>query len=60
MKLKFNETRDRTKAKGIHVKHGSSQDASFIESDRGKYGNLRLCVFKVYSFYFLLQIQHLR
>ena len=39
--LVFNEIRDQIMARHIRIKHGTMQDASFIESDRGEYGKPR-------------------
>ena len=38
----FNEIRDQIMEKHIKIKKGTMQDASFIESDRGEYGKLRM------------------
>ena len=38
----FNEIRDQIMAKRIRIKKGTMQDASFIESDKGKYGKPRV------------------
>jgi len=40
-RIVFNEIRDQIMASRIRVKHGTMQDATFIESDRGKYGKPR-------------------
>ena len=40
-RLVFNDIRDQIMARRIRIIHGTMQDASFIESDRGKYGKPR-------------------